>query len=101
MVAVGGLVAGCGDNDSEPAGAAEPTTVDSAAADADGAVTIEHAFGSATIKGRRADRVARLAMGVQPVGVLEDKLAGPDGRYPWQADLSADVTTIPYGDALP
>lgn len=103
-------VAGCGDDDSEAAGAAGPTTVVSAAAaDTTGTVTIEHAFGSTTIDGR-PERIVSLgvqwtdvllAMGVQPVGVLEDKLAGPSGRYPWQGELSADAATLPYGDALP
>ncbi|WP_285188682.1 ABC transporter substrate-binding protein [Rhodococcus sp. MEB041] len=72
-----------------------------------GTVTIEHALGSTAID--RAElgsdpRIvaltapavdAALALGVQPVAFASDTTGAPDGRYPWQSELAADVPLIP------
>jgi iron complex transport system substrate-binding protein len=111
------LATACGDDDTDASADTDTTVSDtSAAADtsatdaaADGPVTIEHAFGTTTLD-ERPERIVALgvqwtdvllAMGVQPVGVLLDPLAGPDGTYPWQTDLDPDVTGIDGGDVLP
>ncbi|MGU3431645.1 ABC transporter substrate-binding protein [Actinomycetes bacterium M1A6_2h] len=73
--------------------------------------TIDHAFGTTTVIGTPTRIVtltapatdAVLALGMQPVAFMADVTGAPDGRYPWEGGLAADVPRIETvdGAALP
>jgi iron complex transport system substrate-binding protein len=119
MVAIAGLAACGGDDDTGEAdtattiaaavdatmAAANTTTTPDEAAPAESAypVTIGHKFGSTTIASKPERIVvlgmqwgdALVALQQQPVGFLVDEsMAQGDGRYPWQSDLSTDAIRL-------
>lgn len=91
VVALGAMLTSCG-------GSAAQQTEKAGAA-----VTVEHRFGTTTIKGVPKRVVALdqqwtdvlLAMGVKPVGHGSDPRAGENGRAPWQTSLPASSKTFP------
>ncbi|MBY6683954.1 ABC transporter substrate-binding protein [Rhodococcus sp. BP-149] len=88
-------------------GCSSDQTSDAAPDTPTGTVTIDHALGSTSVD--RAElgsdpRIvtltvpatdAALALGVQPVAFASDVTGSPDGHYPWQTELAADVPLVP------
>ncbi|GGG13431.1 iron ABC transporter substrate-binding protein [Rhodococcoides trifolii] len=77
----------------------------------DRTTTVDHTFGTTTVAGNPTRIVtltapatdAVLALGLQPVAYMADVTGAPDGRYPWESALAADVPRIDSvdGAALP
>jgi iron complex transport system substrate-binding protein len=110
LVALGLAAAACGSDDSGDAADSDSGEGSGTSAESGGPITIEHSFGSTEIP-ETPERIVSLnvqwtdvlvSLGVEPVGHAIDPNAGESGLYPWQTDLSDDITPLELSpEALP